>query len=86
MVQTPYYKSPPVDIILNYAKSDVPGTVAVDITILSEATPCILVEIYLFFRRKFLVVYRKMKLGASRLFRKAGNCLPAYKGSHLKRR
>ena len=47
MVQNPYCKSPPVDIILNYAKSDVLGTVAMDITVLLEATPCILLEIYL---------------------------------------
>ena len=53
IVQTPYYKSPPVDIILNYAKSDVPGTVAMDITVLSEATPCILDEIYPFFEENF---------------------------------
>lgn len=34
MVQNPYYKSPSVDITLNQAKSDVPGTVTMDTTIL----------------------------------------------------
>jgi len=52
MVQNRYYKSSPVDIILNYAKFVVPTTVVMDITILLKKTPCILVEIYLFFRRK----------------------------------
>jgi hypothetical protein len=85
MVQNPHYKSPPVDIILNYAKSNVSGTVAMDVTVLLEATPCILADIYLFCRRKFLLMYPTMKLGASRLFRKAGNYLPVYKLSHLKR-
>jgi len=86
MAQNRYYKSSPVDIILNYPKSDVSTTVVMDITILFETTPCILVEICLFFSEgKFLLMYLKMKLGASRLFRKAGNYLPGYTGSHLKR-
>jgi hypothetical protein len=53
MVQNRYYKSPLVDIILNYAKSDVLATVSVDFTILLETTPCILVEIYPFFEENF---------------------------------
>jgi hypothetical protein len=63
IIQTPYHKSPPVDIIFSYAKFDVPGTVVMVITILLEVTPCILVEIYLLFRRKFLLMYLTMKLG-----------------------
>jgi hypothetical protein len=49
MVQNRLYKSPLVDTISNYAKSGAFTTVAMDITILSEAVPIILVEIHLFF-------------------------------------
>jgi len=82
MVQNRYYKSSPVDIILNYAKFVVPTTVVMDITILLETTPCILVEIHLFFfsKKNFCSYILKWNWGQARCSEKQPTIYQATRG------